>query len=149
MVLGGSVLTEMQHQQNRKACFKTVIARIDDPEEYNNQGKYFLMLGNSCYAGNIFEGSNNYSEKFINIAGKGAIAYVSPSATGQSVVLNATCSEFYSQLCNKSYGKSLGYCIQKALKYVTDNFGREYMDYTLNGDPCYFFHWEWGQKVWP
>ena len=109
---------------------------IDDPEEYNNQGKYFLMLGNSCYAGNIFEGSNNYSEKFINIAGKGAIAYVSPSATGQSVVLNATCSEFYSQLCNKSYGKSLGYCIQKALKYVTDNFGREYMDYTLNGDPC-------------
>ncbi|MBO4580918.1 MAG: hypothetical protein J5701_01350 [Bacteroidales bacterium] len=109
---------------------------IDDPEEYSNQGKYFVMLGNSCYAGNIFEGSNNYSEKFINIANKGAIAYVSPSATGHSVVLNATCSEFYSQLCNKSYGKSLGYCIQKALKYVTDNFGREYMDYTLNGDPC-------------
>ncbi len=109
---------------------------IDDPEEYNNQGKYFVMLGNSCYAGNIFEGSNNYSEKFINIAEKGAIAYVSPSSTGHSVVLNATCSELYSQLCNKSYGKSLGYCIQKALKYVTDNFGKENMDYTLNGDPC-------------
>lgn len=109
---------------------------IDDPEEYNNQGKYFVLLGNSCYAGNIFGGSNNYSERFIHIAGKGAIAFISPSSEGSSLILNATCGEFYNHICRINYGKSIGYCIQKALKYVADHIGRENIDYTLHGDPC-------------
>lgn len=109
---------------------------IDDPEEYNNNGKYFVLLGNSCYAGNIFNGENNYSERFIHIPNKGAIAYISPSGVGNSLYLNSTCGAFYNHITNESYGKSIGYCLQKAIKATTNLYGKDKMDYTLHGDPC-------------
>ena len=108
---------------------------VDDPENYNNDGKYFVVLGNGCYAGNIFEGKDNYSEAFINIPNKGAIAYLSPASTGSSSMLFHTSRHLYTEFANNSYGESLGFCLQKAMKSVTDAYGKENMDYVLHGDP--------------
>ena len=108
---------------------------IDDPENYNNEGKYFVVLGNGCYAGNIFQGSNNYSETFIHIPNKGAIAYLSPAGTGVGNLLFYTCNNFYKEISDNSYGQSIGFCLQRALKDITDTYGKEKMDYVLHGDP--------------
>ena len=108
---------------------------IDDPETYSNQGKYFILLGNSCYAGDIFSGSNNYSEKFIHLPDKGAIVYISPSQSGNTNILNNTCWELYRNLSQENYGKSIGYCVQKALKSTTKRYGNDKTDYVLHGDP--------------
>jgi hypothetical protein len=40
---------------------------IDEPSNWNNFGKYPIVIGNSCYNGNIFKPGNSTSENFVNI----------------------------------------------------------------------------------
>ena len=47
---------------------------LDEAVNWGNNGKYPVMLANSCYNGNIFQQSNSKSEEFVQVANLGAIS---------------------------------------------------------------------------
>ncbi|UPT67041.1 MAG: C25 family cysteine peptidase [Sphingobacteriales bacterium JAD_PAG50586_3] len=58
---------------------------LDEPSTYDNAGKYPLMIGNSCFAGDIHQPrgySNSASESWISIQNKGAIAFLASITLG-------------------------------------------------------------------
>lgn len=115
---------------------------IDDPENFNNQGKYPLIIANSCYSGNIFlSGNGTISEKWMFIANHGAIAFLASAHLGYPGYLHNYTREFYRNIALSSYGESYGKSI---LRTVTWMLGYEPSIYTkltalefiLHGDPA-------------
>lgn len=95
---------------------------IDEPGNWNNFGKYPLVIGNSCYNGNIFKSGNSTSENFVNIPNEGAIAFLSTISVGYDLPLAIYSQELYRQFSYKNYGKSLGSQIKSTIKVVYDQF---------------------------
>lgn len=121
---------------------------IDDPSNWNNDGKYPIILGNSCHNGNIYApGFNSTSESFLNLPHEGAIAFVSSVALGYDTYLADYSTELYHHFANKSYGKSFGYQIQqtiRSLQYPNQSLYSEstYHQMALNGDPLIRLNFE-------
>lgn len=114
---------------------------IDEPENLNNQGRYPLILGNACYTGDVHqEGSISTSEDYVIIPEKGAIGFVATVDLSYPIPLNIFSSEFYRQISNKSYGKSIAYCMQQSAKLVQTNALPELrgviLEMSLQGDPA-------------
>jgi hypothetical protein len=66
-----------------------VLSNIDDPANFNNQGKYPLILANSCLTGDIFSTSKtSASEGWVIIANRGAIGYLAMVYEGNASYLN-------------------------------------------------------------
>ncbi|MEO6301688.1 MAG: C25 family cysteine peptidase, partial [Bacteroidia bacterium] len=56
---------------------------IDDPNLYNNTGKYPFVIANSCYSGNIhIPGRISVSERFIFANQKGSIGFLAATSLG-------------------------------------------------------------------
>lgn len=114
---------------------------IDDPGSYNNQGKYPLMLANSCYTGNIHSTSTNTaSENWVLIPDKGAIAFLASVSEGYPSLLNNFSREVYKGLAYKYYGQSIGKIVQQAaishMSVASSNIdSATALDITLHGDP--------------
>jgi hypothetical protein len=114
---------------------------IDDPSAYKNQGKYPLMLANSCYSGDIFlPGKLCTSEEWVLIANRGAIGFLAMVYEGNAAYLNVLSERFYQNLAYKNYGSSLGVLINQAklqmqeeLKYQETK--RTVQELNLHGDP--------------
>ena len=50
---------------------------VDDPANWNNKGKYPIVIGNACLVGDIHQPNNvGSSEEFVLIEDKGAIAFL-------------------------------------------------------------------------
>ncbi len=116
---------------------------IDDPNQYNNAGKYPLFIANSCYSGNIHTYDIiSASEKFVLANQKGSIAFLAASNLGFVGQL-----DFYTRYINEGlshyrYGKSIGEVIKYAIS--TTNFQGQFQQYTnvdmtLHGDPALRF----------
>lgn len=118
---------------------------IDDPSNWNNHGKYPVVIGNSCYNGNIFKTGNSTSENFINIPNEGAIAFLSTISVGYDSPLAIYSSELYRELSYKSYGQTFAKQIQNTVYYLqqlysgmssnTVYFESACTQMTLHGDP--------------
>jgi hypothetical protein len=118
---------------------------IDSPQSYSNQGKYPLLIGNSCYTGNIHLGSSeSASEMFVLVPNRGMIGFLAKSDLGLPGFLDLYTNQFYRQLCRESYGKSIGYCMQKAVEnfQVQNNLYRtnSALNFALHGDPSIKIH---------
>jgi hypothetical protein len=118
---------------------------IDQPESYSNQGKYPLLIGNSCYTGNIhLSDAQSASENFVLVPNRGVIGFLAKSDLGVPVYLNLFTDNFYRQIFNSNYGKSIGYCMGKAVEnfQVNNDFYRANTAYnfTLHGDPSIKLH---------
>jgi len=115
---------------------------IDNPSEYNNQGKYPFLFANSCYAGDIFTYSLSSSEAFVLIENKGVIGYLASTAPSPLQALQLYANEFYKNISYKNYGKSIGKCIQKTIYDVQNiNAGNVFVKEVclvsiLHGDPA-------------
>jgi len=116
---------------------------IDYPENYSNQDKYTFVLANSCFAGDIHQTTSaTISESWINIANRGAIAFLASTGKGISSYLNVYSSELYKEISYKSYGMPLSYQILNTCKYAEDSYAdNERMEitcheFTLHGDPA-------------
>ncbi|PLX21522.1 MAG: hypothetical protein C0599_07795 [Salinivirgaceae bacterium] len=115
---------------------------IDDPESFNNQGKYPLMLANSCYTGNIHTTlTNSASEKWVLIPDKGAIAFLASVSEGYPSLLNKFSQEVYKGLAYKQYGESIGEIVKQSaithLSVASSNLdSATALDFTLHGDPA-------------
>jgi hypothetical protein len=116
---------------------------IDDPEAYNNKGKYPLMLANSCYSGNIhLPYLQSKSEEWILIEDKGAIGFLAVVGHGLPVYLNKFSSRFYQNLSYDNYGAKLGDIILNSRKEMQDASSKNRFDkmtiqeFILHGDPA-------------
>ncbi len=118
---------------------------IDLPESYSNQGKYPLLIGNSCYTGNIhLSDAQSASENFVLVPDRGVIGFLAKSDVGVPVYLNLFTENFYREICNLNFGKSIGYCMKKTVEdfQVQNDFYRANtaFNFALHGDPAIKLH---------
>lgn len=116
---------------------------IDNPEDYNNAGKYPMLLGLSCYAGDLYttgvgadRGSS--SEQFVLIANKGTIAYLAMVSEAIDSYLYQYTKRFYQNIGQLHYGKSIGYNIQQTIGNLTSipYLKETCLELTYHGDPA-------------
>ncbi len=113
---------------------------IDDPSNWNNQGKYPLVIGNSCYNGDIYGSGSSTSENFVILPNEGAIGFLSSVYVGYDTYLRNYTTELYRQFAHKSYGEPIGLQIKKtiqALQFPGQDiiWQSTYSQMALHGDP--------------
>lgn len=117
---------------------------IDDPQNWNNQGKYPFLIGNSCYTGDIHHPQSiSTSEDFVLIPQRGTIGFLASTKLGFAFHLDAFTSEMYRQIGQKNYGASIGICQMQASEHIFNQGGAGNIYYemtvgqlNLHGDPA-------------
>lgn len=122
---------------------------IDQPSEWGNVGKYPVVIGNSCYTGNMYANTATptITEKFINVQNGGAIAFLGAPKDGLDQPLSLYSNELYNQFSVTNYGKPISYQIKKAIEQLQlSGFSNLMVQATceqmnLNGDPMLRLNW--------
>ena len=115
---------------------------VDDPENWNNTGKYPIVVGNSCLTGNIHEPIViSASEDFVLIEDKGAIAFIANVKQGFPQSLNTFSHQLFSQISETNYGLSLGEQMKLVCSNQSSNISAFHINtvlsqMTLHGDPA-------------
>lgn len=114
---------------------------IEDPGDYDNNGKYPVIIANSCLSGDLFQNSATISEKFVLEPQRGSIAFM--SAVGYSLTLPGfhISKNWYKNISRDLYGESIGMALQKSINdlYISNPgfFDRiNYLDFSIHGDPA-------------
>jgi hypothetical protein len=132
----------------------TLEYNLDEPQGYNNQGKYpfYIMLG--CRAGNLFNFNatrliekETISERFVLAEQRGGIATIASTSLGLVSYLELQNDEMLKAASRTRYGASVGDIINEsvirtmALAGQSDFFARIHCEQTaLNGDPALRFY---------
>ena len=140
---GVSIISFFGHAAPTNTGFEI---NLDEPSNWNNYGKYPLIITNSCYNGNIFQSGTSKSEAFVNIPNNGAIGYIGAINLGFSNTLFQYSNELYRQFSSANYGKTLGSQIKAtigALEFPGANLAVEStcLQMALNGDPMLRVNW--------
>lgn len=120
---------------------------IDEPANWNNQGKYPVVIGNSCYNGNIFGTGVSTSEKFVNTSDAGAIAFISSVSVGYDYPLALYSGRLYGHFSKFSYGETIGEQMRRTILYSQIALGNNLlsestcMQMALHGDPMLRVNW--------
>lgn len=123
---------------------------LDNPQNYNNAGKYPVMIMLGCNAGNFFNYSvgrfstkNTISESFILAPQRGSVAYFASTHLGIVHYLDIYNTRTYNSMARTNYGKSIGEQITEAIRQVynltttEDYYARFHTEEnTLHGDPA-------------
>ncbi len=115
---------------------------VDEPSEYDNRGKYPLMIANSCFSGDLFQGYQTTSEKFVLQPGLGAWGFIATVSTGVPPFMNLYTGTLYEHLSYKSYGKPVGICMKNTSNELYELYGDNAFvrivagEMTLHGDPA-------------
>lgn len=115
---------------------------IDDPSTYNNQGKYPLLIANSCYAGDIHSTGVSSSEAFTLLNQKGTIGYIASVGAGLPGFLDIYSSRLYNAIGRVQYGNSIGECMQWTIGNAQTTAPQSLQlkstcfEMTLQGDPA-------------
>ena len=114
---------------------------IDNPDNYENYGRYPLILSLGCFSGNIFTSSKGIGERFCFLEDKGALAFGASIGLGAISALKSFADRYYELLGGEEYGQGLGDALQGTLAtYTQANYGL-FMNtlteqFTLHGDPA-------------
>ncbi len=114
---------------------------LDDVNNWNNAGKYPLMIVNSCYNGDLFKpGLSSSSEYFVGAPNVGAIGYISSTSTGFHPMVGDYSNQLYREFGRYNYGKSIGECMNRTIQNLFNPYNL-YMEVTatqmlLHGDPA-------------
>ena len=113
---------------------------LDEPSTWGNQGKYPVLIANSCYNGNIFHNSFSNSESFVLTPDAGVIAYLGTLNYGFISPLRTYSDQFYKEFSQNNYGGTIGSHIKNTIQAGlnnTENLQTEttYTQMTLHGDP--------------
>jgi hypothetical protein len=115
---------------------------IDSPSQLRNKGKYPVLLGNSCYAGNYHQsGIRSTSEEYVIQKDAGVIGFIANGNLGVGFYLNNYSSAFYKNIAIDNYGESLAECMRQAVIDVQSNNTAELLknvciEMSLQGDPA-------------
>jgi hypothetical protein len=126
---------------------------VDDPSNWNNTGKYPVVVGNGCYPGDVFGINPSTSDRFVKTVNEGAIAFMGPVKLAYETYLNIYCQELYLNFSKKSYGDNLSSQMKKTIRHIDLTFGQNvnpeafnYFEHAtaqmvLNGDPMIKLNW--------
>jgi hypothetical protein len=142
---GISVLTYFGH-----SSATTLEFNIDNPENYNNPGKYPVFFVNGCKAGDFFTYNpsrllvnETLSERFTLAKQRGGIGFVASTHFGIVNYLNLYLTGLYGFITQHDYDKPLGETVRDALKEMVratggyDYYARTHAEeITLHGDPA-------------
>jgi hypothetical protein len=115
---------------------------IDNPSNFEWNGKYPFLIGNACYTGDIHSPqSSSTSENYLLLQNKGVIGFLSTVKLGFPSSLNAYSSQLYKQIGSLNYGGTVGDHIRKTVLAVQgDSPGllitNQVLGMTLHGDPA-------------
>ncbi len=111
---------------------------IDNPDNYENKGKYPLMFSLGCFIGNIHTSFQGISERFTFNEDKGAIGFGASTSLGFPSALRSFMLTYYKLLGGELYGFSLGDIHKEALaRLATNSAGLKELlqQFTIHGDP--------------
>lgn len=142
---GTSLITYFGH-----SSATTLEFNLDNPENYNNQGKYPLFIGLGCNAGNFFNFSTSrfiaketISEKYVLSPNRGTIGFIASTHFGIVHYLDLWNTHAYNRITKTSYGKSIGEIMIKTAEDVFDDqsendfYARANVEESeLHGDPA-------------
>lgn len=142
---GISLLTYFGH-----SSATTLEFNLDLPENYNNTGKYPVMIALGCNAGNFYnfnltrlQVNETLSERFVLAKEKGTIAFIASTSLGIVQYLDILNSAYYHALGVSGYGKSIGeiqnIAIAEMFSLTTQNdyYARIHCEQiTIHGDPA-------------
>jgi len=128
----------------------TLEYNLDDPMNYNNQGKYPVFITLGCNAGNIYNFSQNrfvtketVSENFVFAPDRGAIAFIATTSLGIVQYLDILNTENYKAISSTKYGSPMGDIMKEAITRMFDNttqfdfYARVHCEQiSMNGDPA-------------
>lgn len=133
---GVTIMTFFSH-----AAGSTFDITTDIPENYHNQGRYPLIIANSCYIGDIHTAVRQASENFVLLPNKGALGFIASPNVSYVPEQPPYTIPLYRSIASWNYGKSIGECMQQAIDSINPSSlsdqGRKSMamGMTLNGDP--------------
>ena len=123
---------------------------LDNPEEYNNPGKYPLFIAMGCLAGNFFNYNparfytkETLSERWLLTPNRGAIAFLASSHFGIPHYLDMYNTKTYTSESRTMYGRTYGEILRQSVIDVftqtsqLDYYARMHTEQnTLHGDPA-------------
>lgn len=122
---------------------------LDNPENYNNTGKYPMIIINGCNSGDLFAfdtlrsvNKGTLSEKFVFANNKGSIGYIASTHFGLPTELNYFNTTFYRNMSKTMYGSTVGEIMKATAQYLVTQYGYDYIalthaeEITLHGDPA-------------
>lgn len=141
---GISLLLYFGHSSSTALAFN-----LEDPKNYNNTGKYPVMIMLGCNAGNFFNFNigrlttkTTISENFMLTPNRGSVAYFASTHLGIVHYLDIYNTRTYGAISNSLYGKTIGEQIVEAITQVynltttEDYYARFHVEEnTLHGDP--------------
>jgi hypothetical protein len=134
---GASLMNFFGHFTTSESGFDV---NIDEPQNWDNQGKYPVLLANSCYNGNIFHNASSNSQSFVLTPNAGVIAYIGTINYGFDGSLYQYSSNFYKQFSLYNYGGTIAEHIKGSMDSVLTGSSSlqteaTFCQMTLNGDP--------------
>ncbi len=118
---------------------------IDNPQNFNWNGKYPLLIGNSCFTGDIHApGNSSTSEQFTLLNAKGVIGFLASTKLAFEPYLNIYSNKFYQHLSLLNYGKTIGDHLRRTVSDIQFSLGstpnmfmvNTCLSFTLHGDPA-------------
>jgi hypothetical protein len=123
---------------------------LNDPDGYNNQGKYPVFIVNGCNSGNLFiydtlrtTSNLSLSERYVLADHRGSIAFFASTHWGLPFYLNIITKQLYTNISSTDYGGPLGEVLWKSTYGMltaagpSDYFARQHAEQsTLHGDPA-------------
>ncbi|HET6723795.1 MAG TPA: C25 family cysteine peptidase, partial [Chitinophagaceae bacterium] len=123
---------------------------LDNPEQYNNPGKYPLFIAMGCLAGNFFNNNvarfytkETLSERWLLTPNRGAIAFLASSHFGIPHYLDIYNTKTYTNESRNLYGRTYGEILKQAIADVftqtsqLDFYARMHTEQnTFHGDPA-------------
>jgi hypothetical protein len=142
---GISLLTYFGHSSSSTLDFN-----LETPQQYNNPGKYPVMIVMGCNAGNFYnfntvrlQSKETLSEKFLLAQQRGAIAFVASTSLSVVPYLDIYNTATYKSISSNYYDKTLGEVFIESVNRVfnitstNDFFARFHCEQTtLHGDPA-------------
>jgi Peptidase family C25/CARDB len=141
---GISLLTYYGH-----SSASTLEFNLDNPNRYNNKGKYPVFNVMGCNAGNFynfntlrFTAKETLSEKFVLAPERGTVAFIASTHFGIVHYLDIVNTRTYTAMAVSKYGKSLGEILSESFKQTfnltteQDFYARFHCEQaTIHGDP--------------
>jgi hypothetical protein len=114
---------------------------IDDPVNYQWNGKHPLVIGNSCYIGNIHQNNRlSQGEGWVLAPNTGPIGFLATTELASAPYLMDYSNAFYRSFSRVNHGKGIGEHMKYAVNQVMQNsYNLNTLHtahtFTLQGDP--------------